>query len=428
MKKIIVTTACLLATSVQAEVTYEQILKDPDNIALNRSYARERLAAGDLSQALVSLERIILLQPLNMDARLARAQVLMRLGNFALAKQELTALDALPLADSQANEVDELLAQIATQMERWTTTGSVSLGLAHDDNVGAIDDALTVTDSEGLATQRSDYSAFAQASITMSYDVGNQTQDRVFFGFRAGNAVGDDSNLKENKTAGATIGATINRNAYKSRVTLNWDGTYRDDLTAQDGQTVEQDDVSTLTLTGQVSRQMGSHTLSLTGSYSEADFSGRATDLSDRSDASTKFVSVGTFSLLADDLAISMNFGGEQRRATKREVPNAIGSQDRDVVFWSGSIIWQAAAGHRWTFGAQAKELNYKKIVGTDGEVRDDTQNIYSLGYTLLGAVIDPSLKDWSFNLSGNRNQVDSNLTRNNVTNNRFQMTATYRF
>ena len=68
MKKLITTAVLLTAVSAQAEVTYEQILMDPDNVSLNQAYVRERLAAGDLSQALVSVERIILLQPLNMDA------------------------------------------------------------------------------------------------------------------------------------------------------------------------------------------------------------------------------------------------------------------------------------------------------------------------------------------------------------------------
>ena len=155
MKKLITTAVLLTAVSAQAEVTYEQILMDPDNVSLNQTYVRERLAAGDLSQALVSVERIILLQPLNMDARVARAQILMRLGNMTSAKQELDALDALPLGDRLSSQVDELLAEVEAQQQRWSVLGSVSFGFSSDDNVGNHTDTGRTANASGQITVRS---------------------------------------------------------------------------------------------------------------------------------------------------------------------------------------------------------------------------------------------------------------------------------
>ena len=441
MKKLITTAVLLTAVSAQAEVTYEQILMDPDNVSLNQAYVRERLAAGDLSQALVSVERIILLQPLNMDARVARAQILMRLGNMTSAKQELDALDALPLGDRLSAQVDELLAEVEAQQQRWSVLGSVSFGFSSDDNVGnhtdtgrtadasGLDNGAFI-DSEGFDSQRSDEQAFVSASITASYDLGNQTSDSLYYSLRVGGTVGNDSELKDNKTAGLSLGAKFNRSWANSQVYINWDTTRRDDLTNKDDPTnpVKQDDVDTLSAGISLSQQVGNTTLSGGVSYADADFSGRDAAVSDRNDAATSSINAGLFTILSDSLALSVSAGFEEREADKPSVTLAEETQNREAISAGGSLIWQSAPGHRWTLGAQVKKLDYEKQLSTDQFVRDDTQTTYSLSYTLFGAVVDPSLKDWSLSLGGSRTQVDSNMITYDVTNNRYNATLNYRF
>ena len=82
-----------LATNSNAEVSFSQILNDPDNIELNQAFIDERIKAGNLPPALSAVERIIQLQPLNVGARILRAQLLISLGNYATAKTEIDALD-----------------------------------------------------------------------------------------------------------------------------------------------------------------------------------------------------------------------------------------------------------------------------------------------------------------------------------------------
>ena len=129
MKKPLIALLLSFSVSALAEVTYEQLLQDPDNIELNQQYIREQLAAGELSQALVSIERVILLKPLDMDARLARAQVLFRLGNMTSAQQELEALDQLPLGERLEEQVDQLLSEVIARQQRWSFEGNVSIGI-----------------------------------------------------------------------------------------------------------------------------------------------------------------------------------------------------------------------------------------------------------------------------------------------------------
>lgn len=47
-----------------SDVTYEQVLKNPDNPALNAAYARGQIKRGDLLGASTTLERILLVHRL----------------------------------------------------------------------------------------------------------------------------------------------------------------------------------------------------------------------------------------------------------------------------------------------------------------------------------------------------------------------------
>ena len=93
MKKLAIALASVAALSslntASAEITFEQILADPDNIELNRTYALERIQARDIKPALSAIERVIHANPLDLGARLIRAQILIYLGDFALARGEL---------------------------------------------------------------------------------------------------------------------------------------------------------------------------------------------------------------------------------------------------------------------------------------------------------------------------------------------------
>ena len=132
-----------LATDSNAEVSFSQILNDPDNIELNQAFIDERIKAGDLPPALSAVERVIQLQPLNVGARILRAQLLISLGNYATAKTEIDALDFYALPESQQREVDRLKEQITAELSPWTTAGSVALSFDYDDNIGAITDSGT---------------------------------------------------------------------------------------------------------------------------------------------------------------------------------------------------------------------------------------------------------------------------------------------
>ena len=76
---IMATLACLNLPA-HAEVSWMNIISDPDNQALNEQFVTERLARGDLPAALSAVERLINLRPADVGLRLIRAEILVNLG------------------------------------------------------------------------------------------------------------------------------------------------------------------------------------------------------------------------------------------------------------------------------------------------------------------------------------------------------------
>ena len=74
------------------DVTYEQILADPDNLSLNMRYAQTQIRNGDIKGASGTLERMMILMPDNMNIKLLYAAVLYRLDDIPEAK---TVLDGI---------------------------------------------------------------------------------------------------------------------------------------------------------------------------------------------------------------------------------------------------------------------------------------------------------------------------------------------
>ncbi|MEC7238315.1 MAG: hypothetical protein VXW17_09830, partial [Pseudomonadota bacterium] len=126
--------ALVMVAPVRAEVSWIDILADPDNQTLNQQFISERLAKGDLPAALSAVERLINKRPADVGLRLIRAEILVNLGNDTLATGELEALAQLPLAADQKARVSELASVIKKRAKRWRTIVSAAVGMSGSDN------------------------------------------------------------------------------------------------------------------------------------------------------------------------------------------------------------------------------------------------------------------------------------------------------
>lgn len=118
-------------------VSFAQILADPDNALLNGCYAIQQIERGDLQGAAATLERVLIVQPGQAEVRLLYAIVLYRLENLIEAEREFRAVQALPLRPDDARRIQGYLDRIAKRRQRTTHTVTVSLGGHYDSNRNA---------------------------------------------------------------------------------------------------------------------------------------------------------------------------------------------------------------------------------------------------------------------------------------------------
>ena len=416
-----------LPTPLLAEVSFSDILNDPDNIDLNQAFIDERIQAGDLPPALSAVERIIQLQPLNVGARILRAQLLISMGNLAIAKTEIDALDRYRLPENQQREVERLSEQLASQLNRWTTRGALSMTADYDSNVGAITDTgtaigesgeiLTSFDSEGFSNKRSDTALGLTASVTSSYDLGTQTRDSAYIQVVGKKTNGDTSDLKNLHSISTTIGTQVALGSYSTNTFMTYQRIHRNTV-KNDGTAVKRDDIDTVTVGTQFGRQYGSNNVQIGYSYAMADYSGRSAT-SDLSDSRTHGVSFGLFRLVDQQTALFSNISYQQRRASDRNVPTAVSSQDRNVTGVTLGTTKIFGDYHRMTGSVAYRNLAYRqRLAGSDQFIRDDRETTLALNYQFDAQAISADLDGWSFFANASRIVNNSNMASYDITNN----------
>lgn len=118
-------------------VTYEQVMAAPDDIPLNYRYAQTQIREGDLPGAVVTLERILLLDPSLADVHLLYAVVLYRMDNLIESRRVFEKLSKLDLPPDLRRKVDAYLEDIDYRSRRTRISGRMSVGFQVDTNRNA---------------------------------------------------------------------------------------------------------------------------------------------------------------------------------------------------------------------------------------------------------------------------------------------------
>lgn len=169
-------------------VTFEDVLKDPDNVELNFDYARTQVAQGDLKGAASTLERMLLSYPELAQVRLFYAIVLFRLDSLAEAERELLTVSQLDMPDSLRQEIQSYLDRIQFRQKRTRFSASLSFGAAYDSNRNAaprsgeslfMDMPVPVADS---SREHSDKGLLSIGTFRVRHDLGYQEKHEVFGG------------------------------------------------------------------------------------------------------------------------------------------------------------------------------------------------------------------------------------------------------
>lgn len=170
-------------------VTYEDVLKDPDNIDLNFRYAKQQIAKGELLGASATLERMILINPNLADVRLLYGVVLYRLDSLNEAQKELEMLKTVSLPPKIRSDVNLYLKKIKSRKRRTHIALRETLGWGYDTNRNASPSSkyqwLTEIplQTTGTNVRLHDTHFLNVTSVDVTHDLGFQAGHSLFGSF-----------------------------------------------------------------------------------------------------------------------------------------------------------------------------------------------------------------------------------------------------
>lgn len=135
-------------------ITFQQIMRAPDDVSLNLAFARQQVAAGNLLVAASAVERVLLMNPNADDARLFYADLLIQMDDTQAANRELEILADRDLSPAQLRKYNSLGG---SRSEDTSNSGGVSgylaAGVRYDDNAGEVlsDSLVAVANADDFA-------------------------------------------------------------------------------------------------------------------------------------------------------------------------------------------------------------------------------------------------------------------------------------
>lgn len=210
------------------DVTYDQVLTNPDDPGLNLAYARTQNRQGDFQGASVTLERLLMSHP-EMDlVRLLYGLVLFRLDDTVTAQDVLAPINRANLSAEQQAELDTLLQKIALRRKRLHQSVTLTFGEHFDTDrnaeppSGNILFGDSVFTLNGTARAQKDWGTLAMGSYMAEYDLGTDPRLSVYAGFSALSDTQAQIKTLNNQTGGLTSGLKYQDGPWSGQVGLYW--------------------------------------------------------------------------------------------------------------------------------------------------------------------------------------------------------------
>ncbi|URK19722.1 tetratricopeptide repeat protein [Thalassospira sp. GO-4] len=177
----------LLRTDDGGDITYADILANPDDIVLNFRWAKAQLARGEVRGASATLERILVLDPDLAPVRLYYAIVLYRLDSLDEARAQFDRLRHMDISPEVAASIDSYVDAIERRRQRLRQALTVTLGSQVDSNRNSapndkqqlVTGTLTNITASGDKPQN-DIAYIGALRYDISYDLGYQEGHEVF--------------------------------------------------------------------------------------------------------------------------------------------------------------------------------------------------------------------------------------------------------
>ena len=140
------------AFSSEKNITYMQILQDPNDLDLNLKYAQQQGKMGNFKQTISTLERLNMLYPDNVEIKLYLLSVLVQVDSPEKANsiiEEMKLRRDLEAEDLETLlEIEEELKDRAPSL--WNVTADISIGVLYNDNVNSVTKNRRKEDSDSV--------------------------------------------------------------------------------------------------------------------------------------------------------------------------------------------------------------------------------------------------------------------------------------
>ena len=169
-------------------VTFDDVLKDPDNVEINFDYARTQVAQGDLKGAVATLERMLLNNPELAQVRLFYAIVLYRLDSLDESERELRNVLQYDMPDSLRQEIQAYLDRIAFRRQATHYSATLAFGAVYDSNRNSAPRSGSVLfqdmpiDLPDNQHEHSDKGFLSIGTFRFNHDLGYQDKHELFGG------------------------------------------------------------------------------------------------------------------------------------------------------------------------------------------------------------------------------------------------------
>jgi hypothetical protein len=418
--------AVLATASAQAEISYADILADPDNPALNQQFARERLAGGDAKAALAAVERVLAAEPTNLAARLFRAEILAALGADLQAEGELRALAALPLSADTKARVKKLRSDIAQRQKRLSFQANLSLGYSENDNatnwpsdntvllngdaVTTIgDNAYEIVLIDGTQSRApvKDDTVNSILSVSGSYDLGNENWRSVFISGAINANSGGDSGYMDGETGSFATGLVYKNRRFTVTPRLSHAQVENDYETRLGHYAIHGASVTTQYQAG--SRNRVTLAFGQTNLRFKGDKSSNNTD--------TLSASFGWQSQIGKRLSASLgSFYQNVDARGNRDLDKTLSGINLSLRLGLARGQFLTLAGssvtteHDNVYSQSYRRAQQNSETEADGEIRADEITSTNISYLLLGSAISPKLSHFFFTLNHQASETDSNI------------------
>ena len=185
-------------------VTYQEVQDDPINLSLNLKYAKEQRSLGNTKNAMVTLERLLLLYPNDLDLTVYYLDLLIDLGSVSKASEVVSQLLAKDITNQLLLEELQLIASDLELQQKVPSPLSINLtstiNLGYESNTNSVSTHNqqylgNVLSDYPAGTVRSDRTYGANLTLLTSYTLSPQHLFSASVGFNKTDQVRDNNRM-----------------------------------------------------------------------------------------------------------------------------------------------------------------------------------------------------------------------------------------